>query len=193
MRHDEMTEFLDRVPDDCVVVVDEAYREYVRDASVPDGLALAAGRPNVTVLRTFSKAYGLAGLRVGYLVADPAVADQVVKTRLPYSVTHLAEVAVRASIRAESELFARIEETVKERERVRAALLDTGWWVPQSETNHLWLPLADEAAGFAAACAKDGVNVRACPGEGVRVSIGGPAANDVFLATAEAYRREVSR
>src|ERR1700722_10780338 len=69
VRRAELEEFLDRVPPDCLVVLDEAYREYVRDPGVPDGLSLYRDRPNVAVLRTFSKAYGLAGLRVGFMVA----------------------------------------------------------------------------------------------------------------------------
>ena len=186
VRRGEVDNFLDHVPADCLVVFDEAYREYVRDASVPDALTLAAGRTNVVVLRTFSKAFGLAGLRVGYLVAHPVVTAQVRKTRLPYSVNHLAQVAASASLRAAGELLARVERTVKERERVRNALLDAGWWVPASEANLLWLRLDGDSADFAAACAAHGVNVRAFPGEGVRVSIGDPAANDAFLAVAAA-------
>jgi histidinol-phosphate aminotransferase len=187
VRQGELVDFLKRVPADCLVVLDEAYREYVRDATVPDGLTLMADRPNVVVLRTFSKAFGLAGLRVGYMAAHPAVAAQVRKTRLPYCVNHLAQVAASASLRAEDELTTRVEQTVKERDRVRGALLDAGWSVPPSEANLVWLRPADPA-GFGAACAAQGVNVRAFPGEGVRVSIGDQEANDAFLAVATAYQ-----
>ncbi|WP_432839341.1 histidinol-phosphate transaminase [Dactylosporangium sp. CA-092794] len=189
MRRAEIERFLAAVPADCLVVFDEAYHEYVRDADVPDALTLLDGRPNVVVLRTFSKAFGLAGLRVGYLVAHPHVAAQVRKTRLPYAVNHLAQVAARASLRAEDELRARVEDVVKERDRMRNALLDAGWSVPASEANLLWLKLGDESVGFAAACAASGVNVKAFPGEGVRVSVGAPAANDALLAVAFDYSR----
>jgi len=188
LRHDELTWFLDQVPEDCLVVLDEAYREYVRDPEVPDGLELAAGRPNVAVLRTFSKAFGLAGLRVGYLVADPVVTEQVRKTRLSFSVSHLAQVAAIASLRAVDELRARVDRTVKERERVHAALLDAGWPVPPSEANFVWLPAGADTGDLAAACAAAGVNVRAITGKGVRVTIGDPEANDAFLAVATACR-----
>ena len=78
MRRAELERFLDAVPAQTLVVLDEAYREFVTDPDVPDGLELMRGRPNVAVLRTFSKAWGLAGLRVGYLIAeDPAVAEAV--------------------------------------------------------------------------------------------------------------------
>jgi histidinol-phosphate aminotransferase len=188
LRRAELTGFLDEVPADCLVVLDEAYREYVRDIDVPDGLELAAGRPNVAVLRTFSKAFGLAGLRVGYLVADPALAGLVRKTRLSFSVSHLAQAAAIASLRAEDELMARVDTIVKERERVRNALLEGGWSVPQSEANLVWLPLGDDTAEFATACASAGVNVRAFAGEGVRATIGDPDANDALLAVAAGLR-----
>ncbi len=188
----ELTEFIDQVPSDCLLVLDEAYREYVRDADVPDGLDLLAGRPNVAVLRTFSKAFGLAGLRVGYLVADPKVAESLRKTRLAFSVSQLAQAAAIASLRARDELLARVDDVVKERERVRTAMLDAGWPVPLSEANFVWLRLDDDTPEFAAACASAGVNVRAFPGEGVRVSIGTPTANDAFLAVAKRLIRRVN-
>ncbi|GAT69297.1 aminotransferase [Planomonospora sphaerica] len=185
----ELEDFLDAVPDGCLVVLDEAYREYVRDTDSPDGLRLQRGRPDVVVVRTFSKAFGLAGLRVGYLVADPAIAAGVRMLRLPYCVNQLAQVAASASLRAQDELTARVERTVRERDRVRSALLGVGWPVPPSETNFLWLGLGEESAGFAEVCAAHDVNVRIFPGDGVRVTIGERKANDVFLAAAEEYRR----
>ncbi|MDF5753543.1 histidinol-phosphate transaminase [Spongiactinospora sp. TRM90649] len=188
VRGEELRDFLDRVPRDCLVVLDEAYREYVRDPGVPDGLDLARDRPNVAVVRTFSKAFGLAGLRVGYLVAHRDVAREVRKTRLPYSVNHLAQVAARASLRAQDELMDRVERTVKERERVRTALTDLDVPVAPSQANFVWLPLHDRTADFAAACAAAGVNVRAYPGDGVRVTIGLPEDNDAFLGAVSHWR-----
>ncbi|WP_233510063.1 histidinol-phosphate transaminase [Actinomadura craniellae] len=183
----ELEEFLDRVPADCLVVLDEAYREYVRDPRVPDGLDLYGDRPNLAVLRTFSKAYGLAGLRVGFLAAHPVVAGAVRKTLLPFSVNSIAQAAAVASLRAEEELLERVEHTVKERDRVRGALLGQGWTVPQTEANFVWLRLGEATADFAAACVAQGVSVRPFPGEGARISIGTPEENDAFLAVAESY------
>ena len=178
----ELRAFLDRVPADCLVVLDEAYREYVRDPGTPDGLRLAAGRANVVVLRTFSKAYGLAALRIGYLVGHPVVAEAIRKAYLPFSVSGLAQAAAVAALGAEAELMARVDTTVAERERVRTALTAAGRTVPASEANFLWLPLGERAVAFAEHCDRAGVLVRAFAGDGVRVSIGSPAENDALLA-----------
>ncbi|GAB2940134.1 histidinol-phosphate transaminase [Nonomuraea fastidiosa] len=189
IRRAELESFLDRVPQDVLVVLDEAYREYVRDEDVPDGLTLYRDRPNVAVLRTFSKAYGLAGLRVGYMIAHEPVATAVRKTMMPFAVNHLAQVAAIASLAAEDELLDRVEQVVKERTRVREALIGQGWTVPPSEANFVWLRLGDRTQDFAAACAAEGVAVRPFHPEGVRVSIGSPEANDAFLAVAARFPR----
>ncbi len=185
----ELETFLDRVPDDCLVVLDEAYREYVRDDTVPDGLDLYHDRPNLAVLRTFSKAYGLAGLRVGFLVGHEPVAQAARKTQLPFTVNRVAQSAAIASLNAEQELLERVEATVKERERVRAALLDQGWTVPPTEANFVWLRLGERTADFAATCERHGVTVRPFAGEGARVSIGDRAANDELLAVTAGFGR----
>ncbi|GAA1268756.1 putative phenylalanine aminotransferase [Planotetraspora silvatica] len=187
-RSAELRGFLDRVPENVLVVLDEAYREYVRDADVPDGLTLYRDRPNVAVLRTFSKAYGLAGLRVGYLIAHTPVAAAVRKTLLPFAVNHLAQAAALASLDAEGELLERVESVVKERTRVREALIAQGWTVPPTEANFVWMRLGDRTMEFSDLCAASGVSVRPFPGEGARVSIGDVEANDIFLAAAEEFR-----
>jgi histidinol-phosphate aminotransferase len=184
---DELTEFLDRVPADCLVVLDEAYHEYIRDAAVPDGMQLYRDRPNVAVLRTFSKAYGLAGLRVGFMIAHAPVAAAVRSTMLPFTVNHIGQTAAIASLAAEDELAERVESTVKERTRVRDGLIAGGWTVPLTEANFVWLRLGDRTMEFAAACEAAGIAVRPFAGEGVRVSIGDPEANDAFLQVAKAW------
>jgi histidinol-phosphate aminotransferase len=186
---DELTEFLDRVPQDTLVVLDEAYAEYVRDPQVPDGMAVYRDRPNVAVLRTFSKAYGLAGLRVGFLVAHPPVAAAVRKTVLPFTVNVLAQVAAIASLAAEPELLERVDAVVKERARVRDELLAQDWLVPPTEANFVWLRLGADTQDFTAACAQAGVAIRPFGAEGARISIGDHDANDAFLAVARAYPR----
>jgi histidinol-phosphate aminotransferase len=189
VRRAELVEFLDRVPADCLVVLDEAYCEYVRDPGVPDGLALYRDRPNVAVLRTFSKAYGLAGLRVGFLIGHEPVAAAVRKTMLTFTVNSLAQAAAMASLAAETELLDRVDAVVAERDRVCAELSRQGWTVPPTEANFVWLRLAEDTAGFAAACDRAGISVRPFAGEGARVSIGETAANDAFLAVTAAYPR----
>jgi len=183
----QLTAFLDQVPADCLVVLDEAYREYIRDESVPNGAELYLDRPNVAVLRTFSKAYGLAGLRVGFLIGHPPVAEAIRKTMLPFTVSSIAQAAAVASLAAEAELFERVETIVKERDRVRSALLADGWSVPVTEANFVWLRLGPHTTAFAEACEQAGIAVRPFAGEGARVSVGTPEANDAFLATARAF------
>lgn len=185
--HSELAAFLDQVPADCLAVIDEAYAQYVRDPSVADGLSLYTDRPNVAVLRTFSKAYGLAGLRIGFLIGHPAVAQAVRKTMLPFTVNSLAQAAAIASLAAESELMERVEMVVKERDRVRRELVGDGWMVPPTEANFVWLPLADRSADFADHCDAAGISVRPYAPDGVRVTIADAEANDAFLATAARY------
>jgi histidinol-phosphate aminotransferase len=190
VRMRDLVDFLDQAPADCLVVLDEAYREYIRDADVPDGIDLYRDRPNVAVLRTFSKAYGLAGLRVGFLIGHDPVARAVRKTMLPFTVSSVAQAAAVASLNAEDELLERVEMVVKERDRVRETLAADGWSVPATEANFVWLRLGDQTTAFAEACDVAGIAVRAYPGEGARVSIGTPAANDAFLAVARAFPRQ---
>ncbi|MGX2995913.1 histidinol-phosphate transaminase [Streptomyces sp. JNUCC 64] len=191
VRRAELERFLDRVPGDVLVVLDEAYREFVRDPEVPDGIQLYRDRPNVCVLRTFSKAYGLAGLRIGFAVAHEPVAAALRKTAVPFGVSQLAQDAAVASLRAEDELLGRVGSLVSERNRVYGTLTGQGWTVPPSEANFVWLPLGDRTGDFASACERAGVVVRPFAGEGVRVSIGETEANDLFLRTAEAFRAEL--
>ena len=187
VREPELTEFIDQVPADCLVVLDEAYREYIRDPGVPDGIDLYRDRPNVAVLRTFSKAYGLAGLRVGFLLGQEDVAEAVRKTMLPFTVSSVAQAAAIASLSAENELLERVETVVKERDRVAAALRAEGWTVPDTEANFVWLSLGEHTMRFAESCDAAGIAVRPFAGDGARISIGTSAANDAFLAMASAF------
>jgi len=188
---DALVRFLRAVPPDVVVALDEAYREFVTDADVPDGLTLLDEFPNVVVLRTFSKAYGLAGLRVGYAIAgDPAVATAIAQTQVPFAVTTVAQAAALASLEpeAERELMQRVAGIVAERSRVHAALLDLGYPVPPSQANFVWLPLGDRTVEWAAGCEQRGVVVRGFAGSGVRVTVSSPEENDRFLAAAADLR-----
>ncbi|MEE1798606.1 histidinol-phosphate transaminase [Streptomyces sp. NPDC101062] len=191
VRGAELERFLDRVPSDVLVVLDEAYREFNRDTLVPDGVELYRDRPNVAVLRTFSKAYGLAGLRIGFAVAHEPVAAALRKTAVPFGVSQIAQEAAIASLRAEDELMGRVGSLVAERERVYGGLVDQGWTVPVTQANFVWLRLGERALDFAAACEAAGVVVRPFAGDGVRVTIGEVEANDVFLQAAAAFRKEL--
>ncbi len=184
VRAGELARFLDQVPDDCLVVLDEAYVEYGRDREVPDGVAVYRDRRNVAVVRTFSKAYGLAGLRVGFLIGPEPVAAAARKTMLTFSVNALAQAAAVASLAAEDELLDRVQMVIGERDRVRSALLDMGWVVPPTEANFVWLRLGELSGDFAVACDTAGISVRPFAEEGARISIGEPVANDAFLEVA---------
>ncbi|MGW3725408.1 histidinol-phosphate transaminase [Streptomyces sp. F001] len=190
VRRAELERFLDRVPSDVVVVLDEAYREFIRDPEVPDGVELYRNRPNVCVLRTFSKAYGLAGLRVGFAIAHEPVAAALRKTAVPFGVSRIAQEAAIASLRAEDELFGRVGSLVGERNRVVDGLRGQGWTLPESQANFVWLPLGERAVAFTEACEAAGVVVRPFPGEGVRVTVGETEANDILLKVAEGFRKE---
>jgi histidinol-phosphate aminotransferase len=182
VRRGPLERFLDAVPEGTLVVLDEAYREFVTDPDVPDGLELMRGRPNVAVLRTFSKAWGLAGLRVGYLVAeDPAVADAVRRTHVPFSVSTLAQAAAVAALASADEVRRRCAAVVAERERLTAALRERGLDVADSQANFVWLPLGERTAEVAAALEARAVITRPFAGEGIRVTVGTPEEDDVFL------------
>jgi histidinol-phosphate aminotransferase len=191
VRRAELEKFLDAVPEQTLVVLDEAYREFVTDPDVPDGLELMRGRPNVAVLRTFSKAWGLAGIRVGYLIAeDPAIAESIGKTHVPFSVSMLAQAAAVAALASEDEVGARCAAVVAERERLGTALRERGFDVADSQANFLWLPVGEQTASLAGALESRAVITRPFAGEGVRVTVGSPEENDIFLAALDDVRAE---
>lgn len=182
--HDaEMRKFLADVPNDVLVILDEAYVEFVRDEQVVDGEALLREFPNLVLLRTFSKAYGLAGLRIGYAVARPEIAGPLRTVSTPFGVSSIGQAAALASLEedAEKELLERVEQVVTERERVVTAIRDVGWRVPEAEGNFIWLDLGERALDFAHAAKQAGIMVRPFAGDGVRVTIGEPEANTLFI------------
>jgi histidinol-phosphate aminotransferase len=187
---DELNRFVAAVPPDILVCIDEAYVEYIRDGMLPDSLGLAKIYPNVVVLRTFSKAYGLAGLRVGYAVGDPEVITALGKVYVPFTASTISQAAAIASLQAADELLARTDAVVDERRRVTAALTEMGYTVPDSQANFVWLPLAERTADFAAQAAEQArVLVRPYGNEGARVSIGSAEENDAFLTFAVSWIR----
>jgi len=188
VRRPAIDQLLAAVGPDVLVVFDEAYGEFVTDEQVPDAISTYGDRPNVAVLRTFSKAWGLAGLRAGYLVAAPEVASAVSKVITPFSTNLAAQLAARAALAAEPEMLRRVASITGERERLLTEVgkLLTGvpgaGPVPSSQANFVWLPVGARSAGLSTACEAAGVIVRAFPPEGVRVTVGTPDENDAFLA-----------
>jgi histidinol-phosphate aminotransferase len=185
IRTAELDAFLETVPETVLVVLDEAYLEFVTDRDVPDGLARYGERSNVVVLRTMSKAWGLAGLRVGYLVAQPEVASAVRKVITPFSTSSVAQAAALAALVQDAEMRRRAAAVVAERDRVETALRKILPEVPETQANFVWLPLGERSTTFAAACEAADIIVRPFAGDGVRVTIGTPEENDAFLAAAE--------
>lgn len=173
----ELDEFMALVPADVMVVFDEAYIEFTRNPDAADGLQTYQRHRNLAVLRTFSKAYGLAGLRVGYTIAAPEVIDALNKTALPFGVSVIAQAAAVASLADDAELLERVDALVAERQRVVTALQASGVEVHASEANFIWLPLGDETAAFAERAEAAGLTVRAFAGEGARVTIAETSAN----------------
>ncbi|MFK8023580.1 MAG: histidinol-phosphate transaminase [Ilumatobacter sp.] len=179
----EIRTLCERVPSTCLVVVDEAYAEFVTDPAVTDATALLEDFSNVVVTRTFSKAHGLAGLRVGYALAHPDVIATLDKTFVPFAVNELAQRAAIASLGATDEMRERVARVTAERDRVADALRASGWVVPDAQANFVWLPIGDAAAATGERLERAGVVTRAFPGVGIRVTVGDRAMNDRFLAT----------
>ena len=180
-----LTQFVEAVPSHIPITIDEAYVEYIRDGLLPDSLALIREHSNVVVLRTFSKAYGLAGLRMGYAVGHPDVITALDKAYVPFTVSSITQAAAIASLDAADELLARTDAVVDERRRVSDALRGAGFDLPLSQTNFVWLPLGSRTADFVEQAAASRIVVRPYGSDGVRVSIGAPQENDAMLKFAE--------
>jgi histidinol-phosphate aminotransferase len=186
---DALRRFLAEVPDDVLVVLDEAYREFVSDAAVPDGLTLLADHPNLVVLRTFSKAHRLAGLRVGYAVGPAELAAMLRSVSVPFAVSSVAQAAALAALDGLDELLADCAGAVSEVGRMTSSLRALGFEVPPSQSNFVWLPLGERSTAFAEHTLENKVVVRAFAGDGVRVSAGTPEEVDLFLAAAGSFPR----
>jgi histidinol-phosphate aminotransferase len=184
---DALARFVEAVPSDILIALDEAYVEYITDDMLPDSFGLVRAHSNVVVLRTFSKAYGLAGLRVGYAVGDPDIITALGKVYVPFSATSISQAAAIASLDAADELLGRTAAVVAERARVTAALREAGYVVPPSQANFVWLPLRGCAQEFANDSANSRVIVRPYGEDGVRVTVASPQENDMFLEFAKGW------
>lgn len=184
----ELEAFLARVPSDVLVVIDEAYVEFVTDPDVPDGLDVYRRHPNVAVLRTFSKAYGLAGLRIGYAIAHEEVAAALRACAVPFGVSGVAQAAALAALDFEDVLRERVRRIIDARAQVTTALRAQGWQLPASQANFVWLRLGDMSQAFAAFCDERGLAVRPYGDEGVRITVGDADADAVLIDVCKAWR-----
>ena len=182
-----LARFVAAVPSNVLIVLDEAYVEYIRDGLLPDSFGLVRSHDNVVVLRTFSKAYGLAGLRIGYAVADPDIITALGKVYVPFTATSVSQAAAIACLDAADELLARTDAVVAERVRVTAVLREAGYTVPPSQANFVWLPLPDRTTDFVNAAAEHRLVVRPYGQDGVRVTVAAPDENDAFLTFATGW------
>jgi histidinol-phosphate aminotransferase len=178
---DALARFIQAVPSHILIALDEAYVEYIRDGMAPDSLGLVRAHSNVVVLRTFSKAYGLAGLRIGYAIGHPDLVTALDQVYVPFTVSSLAQAAAIASLDAADELLVRTDALVDERDRVSAGLRDAGFVLPPSQTNFVWLPLGPRTLNFVKQAADARLVVRPYGTDGVRVSVGAPEENDALL------------
>lgn len=181
---DDLKDLLDSISDDVVVIIDEAYLEFVTDDAVRDPVTeILPHHDNAVVFRTFSKAYGLANLRVGYALGHSEVIGAIDKVALPFLVNGVAQAAVLASLdaAAENELRDRVAEVIAERNRVTEKLLELGWPVTPSQANFLWLPVEEQAGPLFQRLESRGIVTRPFENEGLRVTIGRPEENDRFV------------
>ncbi|WP_199255055.1 aminotransferase class I/II-fold pyridoxal phosphate-dependent enzyme [Mycolicibacterium mengxianglii] len=175
----EIERIVTSVPDNVLVLLDEAYQEFAT-ADV-DGLGLVRHHPNVVVFRTFSKAYGLAGLRAGYMIAHPDIADNVRAAAPPFGLSLLAEAGARAAWSDITHTDHIVKVVCDGREYLRREAARRGLKTPVSGANFVWFPVGSRALEFADACVEQGVSVRAFEGEGVRVTVGDRDAEDAVL------------
>ncbi|WP_082717024.1 histidinol-phosphate transaminase [Microterricola viridarii] len=195
---EEFAAFMAAVPTDVIVVLDEAYAEFVHAGAaaaqtlaepavngLPRGAAPLSERyPNLVILRTFSKAYGLAALRVGFAIGAEGILDAARSTAIPLSVTAQGSAAALASLAAEKHLLDRVAVIADRRDGIHDALTAQGWALPRSYANFLWLPLGAETAAAAETLSAAGLIVRAFP-DGIRISVGEEEATPLLLAAAQ--------
>lgn len=195
--HDALSQFLDQLPPHVLVVLDEAYYEYVTDKNYPDSVSLLDYNPQIVILRTFSKIYGLAGLRIGYGIAHPEVIQQLQKVREPFNVNRLAQKAALAALEDETFVWYSRNQNRLGLEQVTKALDELGLSYYPSQTNFLLFDTgfpSDEVAQF---LLREGIIVR--PGSQLgfpthlRVTIGKKEENERFLEGLRKFLKEKGR
>ncbi|GAA1887262.1 histidinol-phosphate transaminase [Paeniglutamicibacter psychrophenolicus] len=187
LRTEEVEAFIAKVPSNVLIVIDEAYQEFVRDPQAVNGIDTYRKHSNVMVLRTFSKAHSLANLRVGYSVSHPEITNHIRVVATPFAVSSVAEDAAVASLAHFDKVVERVQKVVDERTRVVAGLRELGWQIPDADGNFVWLQLGANTAEFAELASEHALAVRAFGNEGVRVSIGEVEANTRFLELCRNY------
>jgi len=192
----ELRAFLGRIPDDVLLVMDEAYYEYVTAADYPDTIGLQAERPRTVTLRTFSKIYGLAGLRVGYSVASEEVTDLLNRARQPFNCNAMAQVAARAALGDREHVARTLESNAAGIERLAAGYGALGLAFEPTQTNFFLVHLGRPAQPVFEALLRRGVIVRPVGQlfpESLRITIGTPVENERCLAALAEALEELGR
>ncbi|WP_165066394.1 histidinol-phosphate transaminase [Marisediminicola senii] len=188
VRADDFATFMAAVPASVIVVLDEAYAEFVTDPDAVSGIPLQQ-YPNLVVLRTFSKAYGLAGLRFGFAAGAEYILDAVRAVAIPLSVIESAQRAAIAALDNEDECMARVAALAERRDQVWVALQEQGWTVPRPQGNFVWLGTGASTSGAAAVFLEHGIVVRPLGGDGLRISIGeAESVEKLLVASGELVR-----
>jgi histidinol-phosphate aminotransferase len=178
---DEVESFIATVPEGVLVVVDEAYHDFVTDPAYRSALSLAARSPNLVVLRTFSKVYGLAAHRVGYAVGHPGTLAELRKAQPPFTVGQVGQVAAAASIGDRAELSRRIAANAAGRHHLLGAIAERGLDHSDSQANFVYFRLGDDSGAAAAKLFEQGVIIRPMSKGWVRVTVGSEEENRRFV------------
>ena len=185
----EFGAFLKRVPGDVLIVLDEAYREYADRKDLPDSMKLFREYNNILTLRTFSKVYGLAGLRIGYGIGHPTLVAEMNKLRTPFNVTSVGQAAALAALDDEEHVVRSVEINRGERWRLQEGLRKMGLAPVESETNFVFVPIGPRAKTLCDELLHDGVIIRPLGWmgfpEAIRISVGSPAENTKLLGALE--------
>ncbi|MGH9168827.1 MAG: histidinol-phosphate transaminase [Acidimicrobiia bacterium] len=188
---EDLFEFIDRLPSRVLVVVDEAYYDFAQAADYESALPLALERENVLVTRTFSKVYGLAGLRVGYLIGHTGTLDQLRRAQIPFSVSSLAQVAAIESLNHPDRVIERIEHNAEGLKLFSDELAARRIPYAESQTNFVYLRPGDDARRVHQAMLRKGVIIRPMEDGWCRVTVGTEAENRTFFETLDEVRPEL--
>jgi histidinol-phosphate aminotransferase len=178
---EELAVLMANVPDHVVVVFDEAYYEYVRHPAYPDTIGYVKAGRNAIVLRTFSKIYGLAGLRIGYGITTPEITNYLNRIRPPFNANSMAQRAALAALDDEEHVAKSRALVHAEMDRMRAGLQALGFDPLPSEANFLYFDVGRDGRQVFDALLKEGIIVRHIEGRMLRVTIGLPDENQLFL------------
>lgn len=179
---EEFHAFVARIPDDVLIILDEAYAEFSHEPDIVCGKKVTGAYPNVVTLRTFSKAYGLAGLRIGYGIGPASIVEAATATAIPMVVTEQAQRAALAVLDHRDEAMARVMELCARRDRLWSDLVSQGWSAPRPHGNFVWLPTGDDTDAAAAILDEGGIIARVFSGDGIRVTVGEADSVEPLLA-----------